>query len=31
MTDVSTGITTLDESMAEILRRTTKPVFPGCK
>src|SRR6188472_4744227 len=27
MTDVSTGITTLDESMAEILRRTTKPVF----
>ena len=27
MTDVSTGITTLDESMAEILRRSTKPVF----
>jgi len=27
MTDVSTGITTLDESMAEMLRRTTKPVF----
>jgi GTP-binding protein len=27
MTDVSTGITTLDESMAEILRRATKPVF----
>ncbi len=27
MTDVSTGITTLDESMAETLRRTTKPVF----
>src|SRR6478752_8840273 len=27
MTDVSTGITTLDESMANILRRATKPVF----
>ena len=27
MTDVSTGITTLDESMADILRRATKPVF----
>src|SRR5215471_3533240 len=27
MTDVSTGITHLDESMAEMLRRTTKPVF----
>jgi GTP-binding protein len=27
MTDVSAGITTLDESMSEILRRTTKPVF----
>src|SRR5215469_16397682 len=27
MTDVSTGITNLDESMAEILRRATKPVF----
>jgi GTPase len=27
MTDVSTGITTLDESMAEMLRRTIKPVF----
>jgi GTP-binding protein len=27
MTDVATGITTLDESMAEILRRSTKPVF----
>lgn len=27
MTDVSTGITTLDESMAEMLRRATKPVF----
>ena len=27
MTDVSTGITTLDESMAELLRRATKPVF----
>ncbi|MEP6684628.1 MAG: ribosome biogenesis GTPase Der [Parafilimonas sp.] len=27
MTDVATGITTLDESMAEVLRRTTKPVF----
>src|SRR5215467_12328678 len=27
MTDVSSGITTLDESMAEILRRSTKPVF----
>ena len=27
MTDVSTGITALDESMAEMLRRTTKPVL----
>ncbi len=27
MTDVSTGITSLDESMSEMLRRTTKPVF----
>ena len=27
MVDASTGITTLDESMAEVLRRTTKPVF----
>lgn len=27
MTDVTSGITTLDESMAEMLRRTTKPVF----
>jgi GTP-binding protein len=27
MTDVTAGITTLDESMAEILRRATKPVF----
>ena len=27
MTDVTTGITTLDESMAEMLRRTIKPVF----
>ncbi|MEP6465598.1 MAG: ribosome biogenesis GTPase Der [Parafilimonas sp.] len=27
MVDVATGITTLDESMAEMLRRTTKPVF----
>ncbi len=27
MTDVTSGITTLDESMAEILRRSTKPVF----
>ncbi len=27
MTDVASGITHLDESMAEILRRTTKPVF----
>ncbi|HVX25488.1 MAG TPA: ribosome biogenesis GTPase Der [Parafilimonas sp.] len=27
MTDVTSGITHLDESMAEILRRTTKPVF----
>lgn len=25
--DVATGITSLDESMADILRRTTKPVF----
>src|ERR1041384_8056995 len=27
MVDVSTGITTLDESVAEMLRRTAKPVF----
>ncbi len=27
MTDVTTGITALDESMTELLRRTTKPVF----
>jgi GTP-binding protein len=27
MTDVTSGITNLDESMAELLRRTTKPVF----
>jgi GTP-binding protein len=27
MVDVAVGITTLDESMAELLRRTTKPVF----
>ena len=27
MTDVATGITNLDESMAELLRRATKPVF----
>lgn len=27
MTDVTTGITTLDENMAEMLRRATKPVF----
>jgi GTPase len=27
MVDSSTGITTLDESMADVLRRTTKPVF----
>ncbi len=27
MTDVATGITTLDESMSELLRRSTKPVF----
>ncbi len=27
MTDVSAGITHLDESMAEMLRRSTKPVF----
>ncbi len=27
MVDAATGITNLDESMAEILRRTTKPVF----
>jgi GTP-binding protein len=27
MVDASTGITTLDEAMAEVLRRTTKPVF----
>lgn len=27
MVDVATGITTLDESMADVLRRSTKPVF----
>jgi len=27
MVDAATGITTLDESMADVLRRTTKPVF----
>jgi GTPase len=27
MVDAATGITTLDESMAEVLRRSTKPVF----
>ncbi len=27
MTDVATGITNLDESMADLLRRSTKPVF----
>jgi GTP-binding protein len=27
MVDAATGITTLDEAMAEVLRRTTKPVF----
>src|SRR5579872_5341153 len=27
MTDTTTGITNLDESMADVLRRTTKPVF----
>ncbi|RYY49159.1 MAG: ribosome biogenesis GTPase Der [Chitinophagaceae bacterium] len=27
MVDVSTGITSLDESMADVLRRSTKPVF----
>lgn len=27
MTDVASGITTLDENMAEMLRRATKPVF----
>lgn len=27
MTDTSTGITDLDESMADLLRRSTKPVF----
>jgi GTPase len=27
MTDTSTGITDLDESMADVLRRSTKPVF----
>ena len=27
MVDVATGITDLDESMADLLRRTTKPVF----
>ena len=27
MTDVTSGITNLDESMSELLRRTTKPVF----
>ena len=27
MTDVTSGITNLDESMSELLRRTTKPIF----
>ena len=27
MVDVATGITTLDEAMADVLRRSTKPVF----
>jgi len=27
MVDVATGITSLDEAMADVLRRTTKPVF----
>ena len=27
MVDATTGITTLDEAMADVLRRTTKPVF----
>src|SRR5580765_1897472 len=27
MTDTATGITSLDQSMAEVLRRSTKPVF----
>src|SRR5574338_1589696 len=27
MTDVATGITDLDDAMADLLRRTTKPVF----
>src|SRR5215216_5058887 len=27
MVDVTTGITTLDEAMADLLRRSTKPVF----
>ena len=27
MTDVTSGITTLDESMSDLLRRSTKPVF----
>jgi len=27
MVDAATGITTLDEAMADVLRRTTKPVF----
>src|SRR5665213_363354 len=27
MTDTATGITTLDEAMADVLRRSTKPVF----
>src|SRR6478735_3091318 len=27
MTDTATGITDLDESMADVLRRSTKPVF----
>lgn len=27
MVDVSTGVTNLDESMADVLRRSTKPVF----
>ena len=31
MTDVSTGIATLDESMAEVLRRATKPVLSSAR
>ncbi len=31
MTDTATGITSLDESMADLLRRSVKPVFSGSK